>query len=134
MNANGTGVKRLTSETANTHDPDWSSDGTKIAYASQSDGDWEIYTINANGTGKKQLTSNSGIEDNFPSWSPDGQYIAYSSNRSGNEEIWIMRVNSGSTTTLSIISSSPTINPTTIIEQSSKTVFLLNGFIFSGFI
>jgi len=117
MNADGKGLKRLTSEVANAHDPDWSPDGTKIIFASNRDGDWEIYTMNAtDGTNVQQLTSNTGIDDNYPIYSPDGQMIAFSSNRSGNEEIWIKKIGGGSITpTFSIVSSSPTISPTTII-------------------
>lgn len=89
MNSDGTNIKQLTQESANTHDPDWSPDGSKIIYSSARDGDWELYTMNPDGTNKRQITYNS-VEDNFPSFSPDGKYIVFSSFRSGNEEIWIM--------------------------------------------
>lgn len=89
MNSDGSNLKQLTKENANTHDPDWSPDGSKIIYASARDGDWEIYTMNPDGSGKRQITYNS-VEDNFPSFSPDGKYIVFSSTRSGNEEIWTM--------------------------------------------
>jgi len=121
MNSDGSGVQQLTFDNVNTHDPDWSPDSKRIVYASNKDGDWEIYVMNANGSNKTQLTSNVGIEDNYPAWSPDGQIIAYSSNRSGNDEIWLMNVGGENLPNLSIISWSPTNNNINTIVGSSQT-------------
>ena len=90
MNADGTNVKQLSFGGGNTHDPDWSPDSKQITYASNKDGDWEIYVMNADGTNVRQLTSNTRFEDNYPAWSPDGKHIIFSSNRTGNDEIWMM--------------------------------------------
>lgn len=45
------------------------SDGTRIAFASNKDGDYEIYVMNADGSGVVALTNNSGF-DGWPAWSP----------------------------------------------------------------
>lgn len=127
INANGTGLKRLTNETANAHDPDWNPDGTKVVFASNRDGDWEIYTMSTNGSNVQKLTSNVGIDDNYPVYSPDGQWLAFASNRTGNEEIWIMKVGDSQTSPIfSITSSSPTTNPTTTIGNSQTFEIALN--------
>ena len=42
----------------NERDPMWSWDGTRIAYASDGDGDFELYSFLVNGTGFSQITSN----------------------------------------------------------------------------
>jgi Tol biopolymer transport system component len=77
MNADGTGVVKLTDNVANDYVPTFSPDGTKIVFTSDRDGDSdEIYTMNADGTGVVRLTNNSEIDD-LPSFSPDGKRIAY---------------------------------------------------------
>ena len=58
MNADGTGQTRLTNNAAFDIEPAWSPDGTKIAFASDRDGNVEIYVMNADGTGQTRLTNN----------------------------------------------------------------------------
>jgi len=66
------------------NDPDWSPDGTKIAFTSHSasdpdpsnPSDAEIYVINPDGTGLTRLTFNN-YEERAPSWSPDGSRIVF---------------------------------------------------------
>lgn len=65
------------------------SDAGRIAFASERDGDFEIYTMNPDGTGVVQLTDNTA-SDRYPAWSADGTKIAFSSDRDGDEEIHVM--------------------------------------------
>jgi WD40 repeat protein len=60
-----------------------------IVYASDQDGDFEIWVMNTDGSDQRQLTDNDS-RDISPSWSPDGDQIAFVSNRDGNDEIYIM--------------------------------------------
>ena len=87
MNADGAGQNRLTdaetSDEPSSEDvffqvePDWSPDGTHIAFASRRGGSFDLYTMAADGTGTERLTS-TGDDDEFsPSWSPDGDRIAF---------------------------------------------------------
>ncbi|UCE97775.1 MAG: PD40 domain-containing protein, partial [Dehalococcoidia bacterium] len=62
---------------------------TQIAFSSNRDGDYDIYTVKSDGSGLLQLTDDSAT-DMAPDWSPDGKKIAFSSNRSGNFEIYTM--------------------------------------------
>lgn len=82
MNADGTGITRLTDDPANDWHATWSPDGTRIAFSSQRGGlNGEIYVMNADGSGLKRVT-NSGASwrQSFqPVWSPDGTRIAFSS-------------------------------------------------------
>jgi dipeptidyl aminopeptidase/acylaminoacyl peptidase len=61
----------------------------RIAYASNQNGSWDIYSMNADGSGKRQLTNGPG-DSTQPSFSADGQRIAFASNRAGNYDIYTM--------------------------------------------
>lgn len=50
----------------------------RITFASDRDGDFEIYVMNADGSGLRQVTRNRR-QDFSPSWSPNGRRIAYTS-------------------------------------------------------
>jgi Tol biopolymer transport system component len=56
-------------------DPDWSPDGSMIAFDSEYADRSHIFTINADGTGLRQVTRGRGFEGH-PSWSPDGKWFA----------------------------------------------------------
>jgi tricorn protease-like protein len=92
MNADGSGVTRLTNNPAIDYVPACSWDGTRIAFMSRRDGNNEIYIMNSNGTGGTRVTNDSADEWD-PAWSPDGTRIAFVSNRAGNNEIYVMNSN-----------------------------------------
>ena len=70
-------------------EPAWSPDGSKFAFHSERDGNWDICTINADGSNLVRLTNNVEF-DYTPAWSPDGSKIAFGSYRDGNFEIYVM--------------------------------------------
>jgi Tol biopolymer transport system component len=83
MDFNGLGVFNVTGDPSAPGfaiEPDYSPDGTKIAFRGGRVAGAEIYTANADGTGLTQLTSNA-FKDYTPAWSPDGSKIAFASNR-----------------------------------------------------
>ena len=49
--------------------PDWSSEGTRIAFAGDRDDNINIYVLNADGSGLKRLSDNPAV-DLAPAWSP----------------------------------------------------------------
>jgi TolB protein len=61
----------------------------KLAFASERDGDYEIYSLNPDGSGLVRLT-NHPAADREPVWSPDGSKLAFVSTRDGNAEIYVM--------------------------------------------
>ena len=69
MNADGTERRRLTNNSSYDGSPSWSSDGRKIAFDSDRDGNYEIYVMNADGSEQNRLTVNPAV-DMDPSWSP----------------------------------------------------------------
>ena len=91
--ADGSEQKRLTNNPAIDLSPRWSPSGNKIAFASDRDGNYEIYVMNADGSEQKRLTNNSS-RDGSPCWSPDGKKIAFGSSIGGNSEIYIMDLDS----------------------------------------
>ena len=76
------------------------SPGTKIAFESSRDGQFEIYKMNSDGGGQTRLTTNAA-SDTEADWSPDGTKIAFTSLRDGNEEIYVMNSNGSGQTNLS---------------------------------
>jgi Tol biopolymer transport system component len=89
MNADGSGVRKLTHPPAGTEDTnaDWSPDGSRIVFArAPSVGAHSIWTVRPDGTGLRRLTPpcppGAGIprcpaDDGWPVWSPDGTHIAF---------------------------------------------------------
>lgn len=63
----------------------------EIAYASNRDGNFDIYLMNADGSNARRLID-TGEDDHYPTWSPDGQRIAFISGRS----IYIMNADGSS--------------------------------------
>ena len=89
------GVK--TKLTAKGGEPDYSSDGKRIAYTGGDGHDGEIYTMDVGGGRGKKVTNNIRY-DSGPSYSPDGKKIAYVSYEGGpndNFDIYTIDVGGG---------------------------------------
>ena len=83
VNADGSGLRRVTTSPVADFDPTWSPDGTKIAYRHQTGDDLstDVSVIGADGSHPTNLTRSPGVADWGPSWSPDGSRIAWNSSR-----------------------------------------------------
>ena len=89
MNADGTGVRKLTHPPSGTEDinADWSPDGSRIVFArAPSAGAHSMWVVKPDGTGLRRLTPpcppGAGIpqcaaDDGWPVWSPDGKHLAF---------------------------------------------------------
>lgn len=96
MAADGSGLARLTQNTAADTAPVWSPDGTQIAFTSDETGLPQIYIMSANGSGRRNV-SGSGYADS-PAWSPDGRKLAYVKRESGGFNIYVQDLASGAST------------------------------------
>ena len=113
MNADGSGpiaLSLLTKAGSNSvEDPEWSPDGTKLAFASArplngSDGTGgtrNIWVINADGSSPTPLTHNTltGTDTFSPHWSPDGSKLTFASVQNA----WIMNANGSGITPLTAL-------------------------------
>jgi hypothetical protein len=91
----GTGHRTLVGDHVRTLDPDFSPDGSKIAFGvANPDGLTGLYVIPTAGGTPTLLSPNDGS----PAWSPDGTKIAFVSRRDGNEEIYTMNADGSNQT------------------------------------
>jgi hypothetical protein len=85
---------QLTFDPGSDRHPDWSPDGSKIAFWSDRSGNCDIWVIPAAGGTPVQITTDPSA-DHRPDWSPDGSMIAFQSERSGNDDIWVIPATGG---------------------------------------
>ncbi len=77
MDADGGNRVNLSNHPLHDMEPDWSPDGTKIAFISErNEGVYQIYVMDADGTNQIRLTDGPR-EKREPDWSPDGSKIAF---------------------------------------------------------
>jgi Tol biopolymer transport system component len=83
-NADGTGIRQLTSLGKANWAPFFHPSGKKILFSSNHEAErgyqFNLYLINLDGTGLEKVTYD-GTFDSFPMFSPDGKKLAFSSNR-----------------------------------------------------
>jgi TolB protein len=75
-------VTQLTNGPNNDNFLAWSPKGDRIAFTTDCDGVYEIYSIRPDGSELRRLTRSPG-NDGHLSWSPDGEWIAFASARTG---------------------------------------------------
>jgi Tol biopolymer transport system component/tRNA A-37 threonylcarbamoyl transferase component Bud32 len=74
MNADGTGQVRLTDDPHRDREVAWSPDGSRIAFYSDRDGAYHVWTIRPDGSDLRRVTP--GEVAMFPIWAPDGNRLA----------------------------------------------------------
>jgi Tol biopolymer transport system component len=82
MNPDGSGIVKLTHSDDVSDTPDWSPDGSQIAFGSdRDDGAWrrEIHVMDADGTNVRRLTTlpEKAVLDSQPRFSPDGRRLVF---------------------------------------------------------
>lgn len=100
MNADGSGLLRLTDNPADDTYPAWSADGNWLAFTSNRDGDNEIFVMSADGANVNQITFNEAY-DCCANWSPDGSRLVYNSNLpDGDQDVFVVGIDGSSPTNL----------------------------------
>lgn len=88
-------VKQITNQAGGACQPDWSTDGTRIAFTSPCPGiqgtypNAAIFVMNADGSNVSPISTAPG-GDYDPAWSPDGKQIAFTSLEQGQAQIYVM--------------------------------------------
>lgn len=95
-------ITQLTSDPARDIEPDWSPDGTQIAFATgrEDTTSTQIYVMNADGSDQHRVGPKRPNDNWRPDWSPDGKKLVFQSNRDGNFEIYVMNVDGTDETNL----------------------------------
>jgi len=96
---NGNGIWVMRADGNNPHaitfkddiDPTWSSDGSKIAFASSRRGDRQLFIMDADGSNVEQMTDLKNMGGRS-TWSPDGTKIAFYRGPLGDRNIYIVDV------------------------------------------
>ena len=97
LDADGSGLHRVTPVRLNAGNPDWSPDGKRIVFNSsyEAQGAVEIYTVRPDGSGLKRVRKERKDSYSFdPVWSPDGGRLAFV-HGAGRQvpHIWTMKKN-----------------------------------------
>jgi Tol biopolymer transport system component len=98
MNANGSNVHELTEPVLEAFIPDWSPDGTRIAFSTRAfyppnSINPQLWVIHADGTGLTQLTfPGASAADVFVSWSPQGNAIVFERDNPTGAAIYVLNV------------------------------------------
>ena len=77
MNSDGSNQTAITQDLANDLNPSWSPDD-KIAFQSDRDGNFEIYSTDLDGMNPLNITNDLAM-DIEPDWSPDGSKLVFTS-------------------------------------------------------
>ena len=92
----GAAKTQLIASTRRDFDPQFSPDGSKIAFVSDRTGGWEIYVSDAQGSHVVQLTSFGNAVADGVRWSPDGREIAFAVVlQGGNRDIYVVPAEGG---------------------------------------
>ena len=88
ISADGHTVRPLTDAYQDAREPQFSPDGTRVAYHGYRGGNWDIWAVNVEpGSMPVQITSDP-YDDREPQFTPDGAALVFASDRGGSYDIW----------------------------------------------
>lgn len=74
--------------------PDYSPDGTRIAFISERSGTSEVWAADGDGSNPVQITTQAVIPT-APRWSPDGRFLAFAQRPNGNADVYVISSRGG---------------------------------------
>lgn len=89
MDANGQGLRAITSGAEYHWNPIFSPDGSQIAFVSKIGGNTEIFVTSRTGANRRAI-SNHAAADDHPAWFPGNRELAFASQRDGPWQIYRM--------------------------------------------
>ncbi len=135
---------QLTSNGSSSIAGSWSPDGTTIAFSSDLDGDFDIYTIDKSGANQTKVIDLPG-DQKEPKWTENGLGISFESSHNGSEDIYSIGIDNANLFRLTRNPASDTSpdwspqfaksiggvnNPAVVFssgETGNREIFLLNG-------
>lgn len=90
LNVGSRNPVRMTNSPADERDPSWSPDGTRLAYASHQDGNWEIYVDDLDPSTPPTRMSYDLSFQGAPKWSPDNGWLVYESYQGNNLDVYVV--------------------------------------------
>lgn len=123
MNADGSGLSRLTDGAGEDLSPAWSPDGSRIAFVrtGQPGHDGTLHVMNADGSGVTSLEQ----EGTSPAWSPDGSRIAFAKliRDPWRQDIYVMNVDGTGVVQLTLNSTPAMSNGPTWSPDGTRIAF-----------
>ncbi len=92
MNADGSNVRRVTTDPANERDPSWMPDGKSIVYSGDGGSRGDLYRVWLDGGKVDRLTRHFVGRAIMPTVSPDGQRIAFGGQTLHRGAFWLYQV------------------------------------------
>lgn len=89
MNANGTGLTKLTNNTFDDSSPKYSPDGNSILFVSNRSGNDDVFVMNSNGQSAVNISNTASNTETNPLWSPDGLRVLYQSEQGNQYDLFV---------------------------------------------
>jgi len=127
MNADGSEQEKLSSD-SDIGLGSWSPDESQIVFASDRDGDYELYIADADGSNIEQITDNT-YGDDAASWSPDGNKIVFRSRPDDDFDLYT--INADGTGLTQLTSAPQNVGGARWSHNGEKLVFARDGDIYT---